>query len=87
MIDQGEVPNAEASLQKVLSSEIQQRIADEGIQLMGSYGQLALDSPHAPCDGAMVESWLLSPMMRFGGGTNEIQRNIIAQRGLGLPRA
>jgi 3-oxocholest-4-en-26-oyl-CoA dehydrogenase alpha subunit len=86
MIDQGEVPNAEASLQKVLSSEIQQRIANEGMQLMGSYGQLALNSPYAPSDGSLVEFWLLSPMMRFGGGTNEIQRNIIAQRGLGLPR-
>jgi hypothetical protein len=87
MIDRGEVPNAEASLQKILASEIQQRLTNEGMEIMGPYGQLMLDSPHAPFDGTMVESWLLSPMSRFGGGSNEIQRNIIAQRGLGLPRA
>lgn len=87
MIDRGEVPNAEASLQKVLASEVQQWLANEAMEIMGAHGQLMRDSPYAPCDGAIVESWLLSPMSRFGGGTNEIQRNIIAQRGLGLPRA
>jgi len=86
MIDQGEVPNAEASAQKVLASEVGQRLADEGMQLLGPHGQLERGSLHAPLNGSFAAAWLLSPLMRFGGGTNEIQRDIIAQRGLGLPR-
>ncbi|MFN8624410.1 MAG: acyl-CoA dehydrogenase family protein [Candidatus Binatia bacterium] len=86
MIEKGLVPTAEASAQKVLASELTQRITDEALQLMGPYGQLRRESPHAPAHGALQQAWLLSIMQRFGGGTNEIQRDIIAQRGLGLPR-
>ncbi len=87
MMDQGKVPNAEASAQKVLASELEQRLADEGIRILGPRAQLEYGSPHAVLDGRLAQSWLLSPMLRFGGGANEIQRDIIAQRGLGLPRA
>ncbi|MCG3170133.1 MAG: Acyl-CoA dehydrogenase FadE26 [Pseudomonadales bacterium] len=87
MIDQGRVPNAEASAQKVLASELEQRLADEGMRILGPRGQLEYGSPHVPAHGHLAQSWLLSPMLRFGGGANEIQRDIIAQRGLGLPRA
>lgn len=87
MVDQGKVPTAEASAQKVMASELEQRLAEEGMKILGPCGQLEYGSPHAPMEGRLVSSWLLAPMMRFGGGTNEIQRDIIAQRGLGLPRA
>lgn len=87
MVDQGKVPTAEASAQKVMASELEQRLAEEGMKILGPCGQLEQGSPHAPMEGRLVSSWLLAPMMRFGGGTNEIQRDIIAQRGLGLPRA
>lgn len=87
MIDQGRVPNAEASAQKVLASELEQRLADEGMRILGPRGQLEYGSPHVPAHGHLAQSWLLSPMLRFGGGANEIQRDIVAQRGLGLPRA
>ncbi|MBV6424127.1 MAG: Acyl-CoA dehydrogenase FadE26 [Steroidobacteraceae bacterium] len=86
-VDRGQVPTAEASAQKVLASELEQRLADEGMKILGPCGQLESGSPHAPMEGRLVDAWLLAPMMRFGGGTNEIQRDIIAQRGLGLPRA
>ncbi len=86
MIDRGKVPNAEASAQKVLASELEQRVADEGMKILGPRAQLEYGSPHAPMHGYLAQSWLLAPMLRFGGGTNEIQRDIIAQRGLGLPR-
>lgn len=87
MIDRRMVPNAEASAQKVWASELRQRLADQALQWMGPYGQLRRGSPRAPLDGRFEAAWLLSPLLRFGGGANEIQRDIIAQRGLGLPRA
>lgn len=87
MIDQGQVPNAEASAQKVLASELEQRLADEGIRILGLRGQLEYGSAHVPAQGHLAQSWLLAPMLRFGGGANELQRDIIAQRGLGLPRS
>ena len=86
MIDQGKVPNAEASAQKVLASELEQRLADEGMRILGPRALLEYGSPHVPMQGYLAQAWLLAPMMKFGGGTNEIQRDIIAQRGLGLPR-
>ena len=54
---------------------------DDGPRALLEYG-----SPHVPMQGYLAQSWLLAPMMKFGGGTNEIQRDIVAQRGLGLPR-
>ena len=86
MIDKGQVPNAEASAQKVLATELEQRVADEGMSILGPRAQLEFGSPGVPMNGQLAQSWLLAPMLRFGGGTNEIQRDIIAQRGLGLPR-
>lgn len=87
MIDQGLVPNVEASAQKIWGSELRQRMANEALQLMGLFGQLDRNSPYAPINGKYVTSWLQSPLGRFGGGVNEIQRDIIARRGLGLPRS
>jgi alkylation response protein AidB-like acyl-CoA dehydrogenase len=87
MIDQGQVPNAEASAQKVLASDLEQRLADEGMRILGPRGPCSNTvSAHVPAQGHLAQAWLLSPMLRFGGGANEIQRDIIAQRGLGLPR-
>jgi len=86
MIDRGEVPTAEASAQKIMASEIGQQIADEGMQILGPHALLEHGSPRALLKGRFAADWLLSPLMRFGGGTNEIQRDIIAQRELGLPR-
>ncbi|MBI2872735.1 MAG: acyl-CoA dehydrogenase family protein [Chloroflexi bacterium] len=86
LIEKGMVPNYEASSSKVWSSELHQRIANVGTQLMGLYGQLQTGSPHAPVDGKI--EWLYRATVNdsVGAGTNQIQRNVIATRGLGLPR-
>lgn len=49
-------------------------------------GQLRPGSPLAPLDGALEDTYVWGAAAGIRGGTNEIQRNIIATRGLGLPR-
>lgn len=87
MIDSGLVPNREASQQKIFTTELQTKFADLGTQILEMSGQLDRFDPNAPFHGVMEHLYRKAPFLRFGGGTNEIQRNIVAQRGLGLPRA
>ena len=63
-----------------------QRIAATGLKLMGLYGQVMRGGPHTAMDGRFTNLYLYATASTIGGGTSEIQRNIIAQRGLGLPR-
>jgi alkylation response protein AidB-like acyl-CoA dehydrogenase len=86
MQSQGMVPNAEASISKLYGSELSQRIASTGIKLLGLAGGLTTDSGAAPLGGALARSYLGSVASTIAAGTSEVQRNIIAQRGLGLPR-
>jgi alkylation response protein AidB-like acyl-CoA dehydrogenase len=83
----GMIPNYEASLAKLFSSELSQRIARTTMRLIGLYG-LSWDvaSAYSPNRGQYARSYVSSVSATIGGGTSEIQRNIIAQRGLGLPR-
>lgn len=82
----GEVPVAEASANKVWWGELRQRICDTGLDLIGETGVIAHASPHAPAHGHLEHGLQSSPVWRFGGGTNEIQLDIIARQGLGMPR-
>jgi hypothetical protein len=82
----GLVPNKEASIAKLFASELDQRIAATGLKLLGLYSQLMRDSAYAVWNGRMPSFYLYATTSTIGGGTSEIQRNIIAQRGLGLPR-
>ena len=86
MQEKGLTPSYEASISKLFGSELMQHVANTGMEILGLYGQLKGESPLAPIHGA-VEQWSLStPGRTIAGGTSEIQRNIIAIRGLGLPR-
>jgi alkylation response protein AidB-like acyl-CoA dehydrogenase len=86
LIDQGVVPTKESSMVKVFASELSARLASVGMDILGLAGQLAADDPTAPLHGRLQWLYKTAPLLRFGGGTNEVQRLIIAQRGLGLPR-
>jgi alkylation response protein AidB-like acyl-CoA dehydrogenase len=86
LIDQGTVPTKEGSMAKVFVSELAARVASVGMDILGLAGQLAPGDPAAPVHGRLQWLYRTAPLLRFGGGTNEIQRIIIAQRGLGLPR-
>ncbi len=83
----GEVPNMESSVAKVYNSELSQRLAGTGIQIMGLYGQVRPESKRwARLRGEFTMSYMMTLGISIAGGTSEIMRNIIAQRGLGLPR-
>ena len=83
----GNVPNYEASVIKIFQSELGQKIYNYGIKMFGLSGQLIPEEPSAPWAGDMPEQYLLAVPSTIYSGTNEIQRNIIATRGLGLPRS
>ena len=85
-LEQGEVPAAQSSMAKVFVSELTQRVADAGTEILGLNGQLHAEEPDAQLHGRMQWLYRIAPMLAFGGGTNEVQRNIIAMLGYGLPR-
>jgi hypothetical protein len=72
---------------KVFTSELEQRLIDVGMQILGLFGQLTEDSKWAPLRGRFSWYFLHSFMTTIGAGTSEVGRSVIAQRGLGLPRA
>jgi len=82
----GLIPNQEASITKLFGSELSQRIGRTAINLAGLFGQLGPDSPYAPMRGRIERMYRVQVGSTLAGGTSEIQRSIIAQRGLGLPR-
>ena len=75
-----------AAMVKLFNSEYAQRLYEAGVRLMGLYGYLAESSPWAPDGGAMSHNFLSAAQDTIGAGTSEVQREIIALRGLGLPR-
>jgi alkylation response protein AidB-like acyl-CoA dehydrogenase len=86
LIDQGQVPTKEGSMAKVYVTELNAHFASVGLDILGAAGALAPTDPAAPLHGRLQWLYTIAPMQRFGGGTNEIQRIIISDRGLGLPR-
>jgi alkylation response protein AidB-like acyl-CoA dehydrogenase len=84
--NRGLIPNYEASSLKVYSAEMKQRIARTAIKILGLYGQLERGSERAPHKGRFCYEYLRSIGNTIEAGTSEIQRNIVATRGLGLPR-
>ncbi len=86
MQSRGLIPNKESSIAKLYSSELDQRIAASYMKLLGQYAQLWRGSERSPHNGAVGTQYMYATASTIGGGTSEVQRNIIAQRGLGMPR-
>ncbi len=82
----GLVPNYEASMGKMFGSEIGQEVYRTGVRTFGLYSNLWPGDPQAPLDGKHTRSYIRSIPATIAGGSSEVQRNIIATRGLGLPR-
>ncbi|MCV7092513.1 acyl-CoA dehydrogenase family protein [Mycobacterium interjectum] len=85
ILDGGVIPTVEVSVEKVFTSELRQRIADLALDLLGPDGLLTHRGQDAPLSGKFERLYRAAPLMRFGGGTNEVLRDIIAQRGHGMP--
>ena len=80
------IPNKEASIVKAFGTEMVVRLYQLGMSILGLYGQLEPDSKWAPLKGRIENAYMVSAASMVAAGTSEIQRNIIATRGLGLPR-
>ena len=83
---EGMVPNYEASMSKMYGCEASQRISRHCADILGLYGLFDVPQRRAPMRGRVGKGFLRSVSNTIAGGTTEIQRNIIATRGLGLPR-
>jgi len=86
MQSEGKIPNAEASVSKIFGTELQRQMGITGLRVVGMPGLLEPGTPLAPLQGR-VERWAMAaPSYTIAGGTSEVNRNIVATRGLGLPR-
>jgi len=83
----GKQGGIETSIAKLATTELNHELARTAIELLGMAGPLYRGSPHLEDGGLWPYQFMFSLGMIIGGGTSQIQKNIIAQRGLGLPRA
>jgi len=81
----GRQPGPEASLRKALADDHGQEIMGLAKDLCGAAGMLADAGPYADSNPIWSYGYLFAPALTIGGGTSEVQRNIIAERVLGLP--
>jgi alkylation response protein AidB-like acyl-CoA dehydrogenase len=82
----GHAPGPEASVTKLYWSEMDKRLQEAAVGVEGMYGALAPDSPFTVEDGRWQYGWMWAQAETIYAGSSEIQRNIIAERVLGLPR-
>jgi alkylation response protein AidB-like acyl-CoA dehydrogenase len=86
-ISQGQIPVYESSRNKVMGDELMKRGAVTGAEILGVYSQVDPDSEWAEISGAIQGAYLGFPGQSIAAGTAEIERNIIAQFRLGLPKS
>jgi alkylation response protein AidB-like acyl-CoA dehydrogenase len=77
-------PHLSAAM-KLATTHLTQEFSDTAMEILGPYAAL-MDDPHAPSQGKWARQYLGDRAMTIAGGTSEVQRNIVAQRILGLPR-
>jgi len=83
-LSQGRRPGPEASVMKLAYARYVKQLGDLAVGMQGAHGQL--DHPDARVDGMFQQKWINAVQSSIGGGTDEIQRNIVGERVLGLPR-
>jgi alkylation response protein AidB-like acyl-CoA dehydrogenase len=82
----GAAPTAEASEYKLYATELSKRLADASMDIAGPGSQLRVRTDDAPMQGRAESTYRYTVIDTIGGGSSEIQKNIIARRKLGLPK-
>ncbi len=85
-LSKGEAPGPEGSALKLYWSEMSKRLHQTAMDVLGSEAPLWQGAPGNPADGAWQRSWLYYQASSIFAGTNEIQRTLVGERVLGLPR-
>jgi alkylation response protein AidB-like acyl-CoA dehydrogenase len=87
LVAAGEVPTVEASIARIHGTQLEQLVGHVGLEMLGPAGQLRGTDPGAPLRGEIHRQWVRNIPTTVAAGTLEVQKNIVAQRGLGLPRS
>lgn len=82
----GEVPTVEASIARIHATQLEQAVAHAGLELLGPAGLLRAGDPWAPLAGEVQRHFVRNVPTTIAAGTLEIQKNVVARHGLGLPR-
>lgn len=83
----GEVPTVEASIARIHATLLEQDVGHAGLELLGSAGVLRATDPWAALRGEVHRQWVRNVPTTVAAGTLEVQKDIVARRGLGLPGA
>jgi alkylation response protein AidB-like acyl-CoA dehydrogenase len=83
----GAPPTVEASEYKLFTTEFSKRLANASMDIGGPGTQIRVKTPEAPMEGRAESTYRYTVLDTIGGGTSEVQKNIISRRGLGLPKA
>jgi len=86
-MSKGIIPIYEAARNKAYCDFVMQRLATTGTEIVGAYSQVEMGSKWAKIMGNVTRLYLMFPGIAIAGGTDEVQKNIIGQFKLGLPRA
>ena len=84
-LSRGETPGPENAIGKIINANHLQDICNSAIEMQDHFG-IVVDKDEAPSDAIFQESFMWAPGLRIAGGTDEILKNIIAERVLGLPQ-
>lgn len=85
-MDGGKTPTIEASYYKLYATELSQRVSNALMDIVGPGAQLALGTEEAPLSGRSESCYTFTVIDTIGGGSSEVQKNIISRRGLGMPK-
>ncbi|MFL2720709.1 MAG: acyl-CoA dehydrogenase family protein [Gammaproteobacteria bacterium] len=85
-LNKGQDVKIAAMIQKLVGTELRHELEGLGIDIMGELGTLYEDSPNLRDGGSWQFTYMYYLGLIIGGGTNQIQKNIISERGLGMPR-